>query len=190
MNMSKSLSNYRSLALVFLLSGLCSTFSQAQSDSSFVAPKFVKMYIGDSGSSAYFPNDDTLSVTMELSEDSSKVYTAEVPSGNFHYGIILVEFNNFTIDTKEDREQILVSYLDYLKQTFSIVSSAGYGLGHTLARDESVEGVIDFWLDEDGDEWSINGWVRPDGLAVMFIYGPEEYPNYSLSKFFFNGLEF
>lgn len=162
----------------------------AQEDTEFVTPHFEKQTIGSSTSTAYFPDEMELIVTENLSEDGSMVYTCETTAGNFSYGVALVKFKDFTLDTKEEREMMLTDYLDFLKNVFSIESFAGYGTGHQLATDESVEGIIDFWRDADGDEWSINAWVRNDGLAVMFIYGPEEYPNYSVSQFFFNSLKF
>lgn len=175
-----------STTLIFLVSSI----GFGQSDKEFHAPKFVKYSIGESGASAYFPENDDLGLEITTSEDGSTLYTAEVRSEDYGYGIILVKFNGFTLDTAEDRENTLEGYLDYLQESFAIMSSAGYGKGHRLARDESAEGMIDFWMDTDGDEWSVTGWVKPDGLAVMFIYGPESYPNYSVSEFFFNGITF
>jgi hypothetical protein len=162
----------------------------SQDEEEFIAPKFEKVDLGESGATAYLPESDSLVTSVDLSEDGSKVFTAGVQAGDYYYGIILAQFAGFTLDTKEDRENTLIAYLDYLQEMNSIMYSAGYGMGHALATDESVEGVIDFWVDAEGDEWAVTGWVQPDAIAVMYILGPGTYPNYTLSKFFFNGISF
>ncbi len=180
----------RTRTLLLLPALLLSAMNFAQSDDEFHAPRFVKYPVGESGASVYFPESEDLVFDLSYSEDSSKIFTGDVPAGDFHYALILVQFEGFTFDTEEERDALLVSYLDHLQSTYSIVSSAGYGKGHRLARDESAEGIIDFWLDEDGDEWSVKAWVKPTGIAVMCIYGPESFPNPSVSEFFFNGITF
>ena len=174
--------------LCFTLGSLIN--SALAQEEEFHAPKFEKVNIGESGATVYFPKNDSFQFEMALSEDGSKVYVGEIEEGDFTYGLIFVKFEGFTLDTMEDRESTLIAYLDFLKASSSIVTSAGYGGGHQLARDESAEGIIDFWMDEIGFEWSITGWVRSDAMAVMYIYGAETYPNYSVSQFFFNGLTF
>lgn len=164
--------------------------SFSQDEEEFTAPKFEKIEIGESGATAYFPETDSLESDISFSEDGSAVYSAGVQAGDYYYGLIIAQFAGFTLDTKEDRESTLVAYLDYLQEVNGILYSAGYGMGHVLATDESVEGIIDFWVDGDGDEWAVTGWVQQDAIAVLYILGPGTYPNYSVSKFFFNGVTF
>ncbi|MFO0749767.1 MAG: hypothetical protein U1F43_29465 [Myxococcota bacterium] len=55
----------------------------------------------------------------------------------------------------DDLKGVLTSYMDYLKTTFGITGAAGYGLGHRLDSEPEARGVIDFWVDKDGDHWAV-----------------------------------
>jgi hypothetical protein len=174
----------RNLALLVLL-GLASIV-QAQT-----APRFVKTPIGDSGCSLYLPGKPD-PVDVSFSPDSSVVYTIETldsTSGKyFHFGTILVNLNGMELAGME--EDMLESYMDYLQQAFEIVESAGYGRGHTLSTHPTAKGVIDYWEDATGDQWAVKGWAAESTLFVMFVYGPENYPNYNVVDMFFNGARF
>lgn len=155
------------------------------------APKFARYNISDSGCKIFLPAKPD-PVTMDYSPDTSKVYTIECLDSTyksfFHFGSIVVDLK----DTLKDGEveDMLIAYLDYLKTAFNITEAAGYGKGHTLSTHPSAKGVIDFWKDKDGDEWSIKAWGDRHILFVMFIYGPKEYPNYNVKEVFFNGARF
>lgn len=156
------------------------------------APRFKKVAVSDSGCSIYIPgNPDP--VTMEYSPDSSKVYTIETLDSTyksyFHMGAIVVRLKD-AILKPEESEDMLVSYMDYLKTAFNIKKSVGYGKGHTLSTHPTAKGVIDYWEDADGDQWTVKGWAAESTMFIMFIYGPTEYPNYNVQSMFFEGARF
>lgn len=159
-------------------------------DSEEPVPRFHKVAIGTSGTFAYVPNDEEFSVDLSYSPDSSRVYNGEVLSGNYRFAIIVVKFNGMELVDQQEREDMLVSYMDYLQETFSIVSSAGYGKGHTLDQYPEATGVIDYWEDEDGDEWAVKGWADAHTLAVLMLYGTGTYPHYNVQDMFLNGFRF
>jgi hypothetical protein len=160
-----------------------------------VAQNFQKYQINNSGRYAYFPEDPGV-FEVEPSEDGSDVYTADIlfVDKHFrtsHYGTIMVDFpdNVFNESSKEQLEGLLIGYLDYLKQSFSITESTGYGKGHTLESNPDAIGVIDYWVDVDKTPWKIKGWVDKNTLAVMFIYG-ESLPEEGYQEMFLNGFRF
>lgn len=61
---------------------------------------------------------------------------------------------------------------------------------HTLSTHPSAKGVLDYWKDATGDEWVVKGWAAESTLFVMFVYGPEAYPNYIIVDTFFKGARF
>ncbi|MCC6413727.1 MAG: hypothetical protein IT270_18915 [Saprospiraceae bacterium] len=155
------------------------------------APRFTKTPIGNSGCSIYLPGKpDPLDISK--SPDSSVVYTIETidsTSGKyFRFGTILVDLKDMELAGIE--EDMLVSYMDYLKTAFDVVEAAGYGKGHSLSTHPSAKGVLDYWKDSSGDEWVVKGWAAESTLFVMFVYGPEAYPNYTIVDTFFKGARF
>ena len=173
---------------IFLFSILLGGILLAQDD--FTAPRFEKTAISTSGCFAYLPNDADLEFDIEYSPDSARVYTGDFYSGDFHYAVIVVKLNGVELETAEDKEGMLISYLDYLQESFSIIESAGYGVGHTMESNSDAIGIIDFWVDEEEDQWSVKGWADGNTMGILFIYGATEYPNYSVSQLYLNGFRF
>ena len=167
---------------MFVFAGFTS-FSQA--------PKFTKVDVGTSGCKLYMPGTPD-PVELSYSPDSSKVYTIEsldsTYSSYFHLGAIVVRLKDTDITGQE--EDMLVNYMDYLKDAFKIAKSAGYGKGHTLSTHPTAKGVLDYWEDADGDQWVVKGWAAESTMFVMFIYGNKEFPNMSVREVFFNGARF
>jgi hypothetical protein len=137
-------------------------------------PHLVKTPLENTGCSAYFPDDEKLVLELSYSPDSSKVYTGEVFSDNHHFSIILVELKDYVFENKEEKEGMITSYLDYLKESFSIVSAAGYGNGHTMESNPEAVGVIDYW----------------EYIAVMIMYGPTEHHFFNIQQLFLDGFRF
>jgi len=176
--------------LVTLVFGIWTLSSFAQSDSTFHAPHFVKTAVANTGCFVYFPDDQEVYFSLEYSPDSAQVYTGEVLSGDYHYAAIVIKFNGLTLENTAEKEEMITSYLDYLQSTFGITAAAGYGKGHTHDSDTQAAGIIDYWEDDDGDEWTVKAWANASTLAVLMIYGPESYPNYSVAALFLNGIRF
>jgi hypothetical protein len=142
----------------------------------------IKKYaISNTGCAAYFYcNPGTFE--LSYSDDSSKVYTAECENAEVSYGVIGVELKepNNNMAASED---LLISYLDYLKTAFKITSSAGYGKGHRLKNREDTRGVIDYWTDEEKNNWKIKGWTDGKFIAVMYAYSKKELPDSRVNLF-------
>jgi hypothetical protein len=155
------------------------------------APRFTKTPVGDSGTFIYLPGAP-VDQTVSYSPDSSKVYTIEAvdssQGASYRFGAIVVNLNN--VDLKDMEEEMLTQYMDYLKGMFGVKESAGYGKGHTLSTHPTAKGVLDYWLDTEGTHWKVKGWAAESTLFVLFIYGPEDYPNVNVSELFFNGARF
>lgn len=124
-----------------------------------------------------------------MSQDSSYVYSASCQADSMEWAVVLVELN-FNPEENQ-REDMLVAYLDYLKQAFSIQASAGVGKGHTSERNPGAKGVIDFWEGESGENYKVKAWANANFVAVLMIISPQNTePNYSKSEFFLNSLTF
>ena len=152
-------------------------------------PRFAKYAIGESGMFCYLPADPG-GFELTLSEDGSAVYTGEVTHNDFNFAVIAINFKEPATGTNEEREELLISYLDFLQTQLGIQESAGYGKGHTLDSDESVIGVLDYWADDEGNDWVIKGWINEGHMAVMCLYGKGEYPYYSVQDMFLHGIRF
>jgi hypothetical protein len=159
------------LLLLLLQNCLIVSFSQS-----------LKKYpIGTSGCSAYFYCDPG-TFEMSYSDDSSKVYTAECNNDGTGYGVICVKLSVPASDLTA-AEDVLVNYLDYLKTSFKIVSAAGYGKGHRLKDREDTRGIIDYWVDEEKENWKIKGWTDGKFIAVLYAYTKKELPETKVNVF-------
>lgn len=173
----------KSLSLLPILL-IISSFAWSQN-----VPRFSKYEIAETGLAVYLP-DDPGEFEMTESEDGSHVYTAEVTHGDHNFAVIAVDFAEPLGDDAELNTDMIISYLDFLQNQFGITGSAGYGKGHTLESAPDAVGVLDFWEDEEGNQWAVKAWCTSDFMGVLMLYGPEEYPIYNAQEMFLNGFRF
>lgn len=151
-------------------------------------PRLTKFALAESGFEAYLPAyPDNLE--LSYTEDNSQMWTGEVLSGDLNFGVIVAEFAEPLEEDAEMQVALLESYLDYLQTQLDITESAGYGRGHTLEDYPGVSGVLDYWMDSEGYNWQIKGWVSQKYLAVLFIGSFEEI-NVNGANMFLNGIRF
>lgn len=114
-----------------------------------------------------------------------------IDSLGFEFGCIAIKFvEPFEENTAGDQLDLLISYLDFLKEQFEIKSSLEYGKGHTIESDPQAQGVINYWKDADGIAYSIKGWISPTGIGVMYLDGEHDYPFLPVEEMFLNGFRF
>jgi len=124
---------------------------------------------------------------ISKSQDSSVVYAGECEKEGFNYGAICVKLSMPREDLDE-AEGLLIAYLDYLKLSFGIKKSLGYGKGHLLNKSNMTRGVLDYWEDT-GQHWKIKGWTDGKYIGVMYVYGKNTLPE-SKVNVFLDGLRF
>lgn len=162
----------KKLICIFLLfAGISSGHSQS----------LRKYEIGNSGCSLYSFCDHG-QFGMSYSEDSAKVYTGECSNDDIHYGAICIRLFR-DIDELSDAEGLLVSYLDYLKSAFKISSAVGYGKGHLLKQRADTRGIIDYWKDEEKNNWKVKGWTNGKYIAVLYAYSKKELPEQKVNVY-------
>ena len=106
---------------------------------------------------------------ISKSTDSSDIYTGECAIADVTYGIICVKLLNPVADLQM-AEDLLIAYMDFLKQSFEIASAAGYGKGHRLNNNENTRGIIDYWKEKDNNNWKVKGWTDGKHIAVLYAY--------------------
>ena len=128
---------------------------------------------------------------LSKSEDDAEVYTSDLELDGFRFASVSVKFSEaFTDAEPEDLEDLLISYLDYLKEKFEIEDAAGYGRGHTLESASDAIGVLDYWEDGDGLHYAVKGWINPKYIGIMFIYGEGDYPHFNVQQMYLDGFRF
>mgnify|MGYP001171531676 CR=1 FL=1 len=149
-----------------------------------------KLQVGESGCSVYLPATE-VNWEKSTSEDGSEVYTGEISKDNFNYFVIAVKFlEPFTGVASKELEDLLISYMDYLKGQFEISEAAGYGKGHPVDGYDISAGVIDFWESEDGTQWSVKGQITPTHIGLIGVYGMTDPSENSLTNLVLNGFVF
>lgn len=132
-----------------------------------------KLPIGKSGCSLYVYCD--MKFDASKSPDSSMVYAGECQKEDITYGIICVQLVN-PPETLLMAEDLLISYLDFLKGNFGITKSAGYGKGHILNKNENTRGILDYWEDGEKNKWKVKAWTDGRFIGVMYVYSLKEIP--------------
>lgn len=141
----------------------------------------LKKYpIGNSGCSLYIYCEPKFSV--EKSNDSSLVYTGECIREDISYGVICVKLLTPVSDLTM-AEDLVISYLDYLKESFEITGAAGYGKGQRLNNNEKTRGIIDYWEDKDKDKWKVKAWTDGKYIGFMYAYSKKEMPEQKVNIF-------
>ncbi len=145
------------------------------------AQTLKKYAVSHSGCSVYMFCDPG-KFDIDHSEDSSTVYTAQCKTGDVTYGVICIrlleQVNNLT-----EAEELMISYLDYLKLDFEIKSAAGYGKGHKLNNAANTTGVIDYWKDAGKNNWKIKAWTDGKFIGVLFAFSIKELPEPKINAF-------
>jgi hypothetical protein len=98
------------------------------------------------------------------------------------YGVICVKLLQ-PVDDLDRAEESLINYLNYLKASFKINKSAGYGKGHRLANNENTRGVLDYWEDVEKNNWKIKAWTNGKFIGVLYGYSSKELNETKLNVF-------
>lgn len=180
----------KTILTCFLLTAVfVAGFSQETPTSSKV-PRLNKTGIGQSGCAAYLPAEMP-EFTLAKSEDGSDVYTSEAIVDSFAFGCITVRFaETFANASAEELEELLISYLEFLKSLFEITGATGYGKGHTQESAPDARGVIDYWKDGAGRQYVVKGWINPQCIGILYIGGAGEYPHFNLQQMYLDGFRF
>lgn len=159
-------------------------------DLSAEPPLWQKVDIGASGCKAYFPGIPP-EATVMLTSDSSKMYTMSLPSDHwegYYFNLITVVLKDGQFTGNE--ENMLISYMDFLKQQFGVTEAMGYGKGHTLDTHPTSKGIIDYWENSDGYYFTLTGWCAEDILTIMYVVGEQNHLDYNICNMFFKGFRF
>ena len=163
---------------LLLAFSFCFLFSDAQT--------LKKVPISNSGCSLYTFCE--FKFEKEYSEDSSLVYVSECVKDGVSYGVICVKLLQ-PADDLDRAEESLINYLDYLKTSFKIFRSTGYGKGHRLANNENTRGILDYWEDNEKNNWKIKAWTNGKFIGVLYGYTSKEI-NESKLNLFLDGFRF
>lgn len=151
---------------------------------------FRKYPVASTGCNIYFPAPPE-TWTLEKSQDSSDVYTNSVIIENLAFDAIVVKLAEPMEEwTNEEKQDLLISYLDYLKGELKVIEAAGYGRGQILQSNEAATGVLDFWKFEDGTQGKVKAWANDTYLAVLLVSGVSDPSDKSIADVFLNGFRF
>lgn len=146
-----------------------------------VAGQSIKKYpIGQSGCSFY--SFCELKFEQSKSADSSSIWSGECVKEELTYGVICVKLLN-PIAELPQAEDMLISYADYLKTSFEITKTMGYGRGHLLQQKENTRGIIDYWSDLEKNNWKIKGWTDGKHIGFLYVYSKKELPEPKINLF-------
>ena len=143
--------------------------------------QLLKKYpVGNSGCSIYSYCE--LKFDLDYSEDSSKVYTAECRKDSISYGVICVKLLQDVNDLNA-AEDLMLQYIEYLKASFNITKSAGAGHGHHLMGKETNRGVMDYWEDNEKNNWKYKSWTDGKFIGFVYVYSLKELPEQKINVF-------
>ncbi|MBI3139263.1 MAG: hypothetical protein HYZ15_11830 [Sphingobacteriales bacterium] len=144
------------------------------------AQSFKKYPLDNSGCNYY--SFCEIKFNPSKSIDSSAIWTGECVKEDINYGVICVKLLN-PITELPLAEDMMISYADYLKTSFEITKSAGYGRGHLLNNNENTRGIIDYWSDPQKNNWKIKGWTDGKYIGFLYVYAKKELPEPKVNLF-------
>ena len=144
------------------------------------AQSLKKYSVSNSGCSLYSYCESKYDV--DYSDDSSKVFTGECTIGEVTYGVICVKLLNI-INDLDAAEEMMISYVDFLKNSFNIKKTAGYGKGHHLNNNENTRGILDYWEDKELDKWKIKAWTDGKFIGFLYAYSKKELQEQKVNVF-------
>ena len=148
----------------------------------FIHAQSLKKYaISNSGCSVYLFCEPA-KFDVDLSEDSSTVYTSECMKDSVTYGIICIKLLN-PVTNLTNAEDLAISYLDYLKLNFEIKSSVGYGRGNMLGNNEKTRGITDYREDKEKNKWKVKTWTDGKFIGVLYAHSRKELPETKADTF-------
>ena len=150
------------------------------------AARQKRIDIGETGCS--YLNYCETPFAEEITTDSSRLYSVECAEDDVTYGLICVTLKK-PFDDLAMAEDMMIAYLDYLKENFTIIRTAGYSRGYRLNQSDSVRGVSDHWEDSEGDKWKIRGWTDGKVISVLYVYAQKPVPD-ARADAYFNGFRF
>lgn len=115
-------------------------------------------------------------------EDGSTVYADECIKEDITWGIYCVKLLK-PVENLDAAEDTVISYLDFLKIDYGIVSSKGYDKGHKLNKDETTRGIYDKWEDVDKEKWKIKAWTNGKFIGVLYVHSSKELPDKKVELF-------
>ncbi len=133
-------------------------------------PQFKTYQVDNTGYFALFPaNPGIAEVTM--SDNELKAYSLEVEYASEHYGLVLILLEDkFAQSDRETLQNLLISYMEFMKMSYDISSSIGYIKGQVNITNPTAMGIQDFWEDQNGLQWAVRGWVTNEALAVLYVH--------------------
>lgn len=141
----------------------------------------LKKYpVGNSGCSSYIYC--TPKFEMSKSQDSSTVYSGECAIDGISYGVICVKLLTPVTDLNM-AEDLIIQYAEYLKSSFEITKSTGYGKGHRLNNNENTRGILDYWQDKELNNWKIKAWTDGRFIGFLYAYTKKELPETKVNVF-------
>jgi hypothetical protein len=153
------------------------------------AQSLKKYAIGQSGCNVYMFCDPG-QFQRSYSDDSSVVYTGECNTSDaLTYGVICVQLKEAVSDITV-AEELMVSYLDYLKKAFDITLAAGYGKGNLLNDDNNTRGIVDYWTDKTGRDWKVKAWTNGMFMCVLYVYASGKLEDTQKINVFLNSFRF
>jgi hypothetical protein len=176
------------MKIIFSIALILSVFAASSQEAAKAS--FRKYPVASTGCNIYFPAPpDTW--TLEKSQDSSDVYTNSVTCENLVFDAIVVKLAQSMDDlSKEEKQDLLISYLDYLKGEFKVTETAGYGRGQILEGNDAATGVLDFWKFDDGSQGKVKAWANDTHLAVLLVSWVSDPSDKSITDVFLNGFRF
>jgi hypothetical protein len=126
-----------------------------------------------------------------FSDDGSAMYIGEWAEEGLVYHLIAVEFlEPLTGTLISEREELLRSYLDYLKGYVGVASASDTQTGLENPSSAASAGIREKWQTAEGREILLSSWVNEYHLAVLYVVytgSPEKHENIEL---FLNSFEF
>jgi len=131
-------------------------------------PRFKRYLIGSGCSSLLISGNNTLH--WKYTKDGDRVYFYDQAVAGVTYGLVMVQMKE--VFTMRQAEAILVQYVNRMRKPFQIM----YNISMTIAAKDGIVTLSDYWQDEQGIDWKIQGYTNGKTIAVLYVKNIAEAP--------------
>ncbi len=122
-------------------------------------------------SAAFYCDPGKANVNYQTSGET--IYTLSCESSGLTMGLVCVRLKD-KISDRHQATQNMIAYMEFLRKSQNITNHVGIGNGERLPDYNSMEGILDFWTEENGKEWELRSWTDGLRMAVMYVTGRKE----------------
>lgn len=169
------------LLISLFIIGTHSLFAQEMKKTPLV---FNRYLLGKSGCAAAFPAELKETGVKEGS-DGSTLYLSKVVSNGYTFTVAVQKLSVPMSRSRTEQSTMLQEYMKGLRAPWKIARVEGHQNNDLNDGYLSFPGISEFWRDENGIPYAVQGWANQYFYVLMSVHGKSVLPDEEIRNQFF-----